>query len=216
MLLSKAATRGKKGWRKLMFIDVKKAHLNPRCEEDVYIELPEECGAPPGMCGKLNFWLYGFRKAASAWESLYSEKLEGVGFGRGDACGVVFYHEEKDPSLAVHGDDFTFCGYEEDSFWIRDLMASWFEIKVRGVLGRDPQDDKEIVILGRLVQWGEDGIRYQADPKHRRLSLEHFGLGGGFQGIEIEWGRWRLRTRERSVRNLGLRRQRFFGGWRPG
>jgi hypothetical protein len=30
MLLSKAATRGKKGWRKLMFIDVKKAHLNPR------------------------------------------------------------------------------------------------------------------------------------------------------------------------------------------
>jgi hypothetical protein len=49
MLLSKAATRGKKGWRKLMFIDVKKAHLNPRCEEDVYIELPEECGAPPGV-----------------------------------------------------------------------------------------------------------------------------------------------------------------------
>ena len=155
-----------------MFIDVKKAHLNPKCEEDVYIELPEECGAPPGMCGKLNFWLYGFRKAASAWESLYSEKLEEVGFERGEACGVVFYHEGRDLSLAVHGDDFTFCGYEEDLFWIRDLMAKWFEIKVRGILGGGQKDDKEIVILGRVVQWCKDGIRYQADPKHRRLLLE--------------------------------------------
>ena len=60
-----------------MFIDVKKAHTIPKCEEDVYIELPEECGAKPGFCGKLKFWLYGFRKAASAWEAYYSELLEG-------------------------------------------------------------------------------------------------------------------------------------------
>ena len=48
MLFSRAASRprGRKGdWRKLMFIDVRKAHLNPVCEEDVYILLPEECGA---------------------------------------------------------------------------------------------------------------------------------------------------------------------------
>ena len=176
LMFSKAATKGRKGWRKLMFIDAKKAHLNPRCEEDIYVELPEECEAPPGLCGKLNFWLYGFRKAASAWENHYSEMLEEVGFEKGDACGMVFYHPGKDLPLAAHGDDFTFCVYEEDLFWIRDLMASWFEIKVRGIVGGGPKDDKEIVILGRLVQWGTDGIRYQADPKHRRLLLEHFGL----------------------------------------
>ena len=28
-----------------MFIDAKKAHLNPKCLEDVYMELPAECGA---------------------------------------------------------------------------------------------------------------------------------------------------------------------------
>ena len=61
MLLSRAVTRKRDGnYRNLRFIDAKKAHLNPKCEEDVYIELPEECGAPPGMCGKLNFWLHGF------------------------------------------------------------------------------------------------------------------------------------------------------------
>ena len=63
-------------------------------------------------------------------------------------------------------------------------MAKWFEIKVRGILGGGPKDDKEIVILGRVVQWCKDGIRYQADPKHRRLLLEHFGLGEGSRSLK--------------------------------
>ena len=42
--ISTAAMRRKdRGWRKMLFIDVRKAHCNPRCEEDVYIQLPEEC-----------------------------------------------------------------------------------------------------------------------------------------------------------------------------
>ena len=77
MLLSRAVTRRHDGrCRKLLFIDAKKAHLNPRCEGDVFVELPEEVGCGPGMCGKLKFWLYGFRPAAAAWEKLYSGKLE--------------------------------------------------------------------------------------------------------------------------------------------
>ena len=48
MLFSRAATRRHDGkWRKLMFIDVKKAHLYPECEDEVYIELPSEANAPP-------------------------------------------------------------------------------------------------------------------------------------------------------------------------
>ena len=43
-------------------------------------------------------------------------------------------------------------------------------------MGGGPKDDKEIVILGRIVRWDKDGIRYQADPKHGMLLLEHFGL----------------------------------------
>ena len=44
----------------------------------------------------------------------------------------------------VHGGDFAFCGLEEDLIWIRDLMQSWFEIKVRAMLGPDPKDDKQL------------------------------------------------------------------------
>ena len=162
-----------------MFIDARKAHLNPRCEVDEYIELPLECGVGEGFCGKLNYWLYGFRPAASAWEKHYSELFEGVGFERGRSCGVVFYHPGRDLSLAVHGDDFTFCGLEEDLVWIRGLMGSWFEIKLRGVLGPDPGDQKEVTILGRRVVWGEGGISYEADPKHRELILEFSASAGG-------------------------------------
>ena len=177
LLLSRAATKRRDGqWRKLLFIDARKAHLNPKCEGDVYIQLPEECGVGDGMCGKLNYWLYGFRPAAAAWEKHYSELLEAEGFIRGESCGVVFYHPVRDLSLAVHGDDFTFCGLEGDLKWIREKMKSWFEIKVRAMLGSDVKDDKEVTILGRIVRWGESGIEYEADPKHRKKILEYFGF----------------------------------------
>ena len=81
--------------------------------------------------------------------------------------------------MAVHGDGFTFCGLEEDLKWIQDLMANWSEIKVRGLLGPDPEDLKEITILGRVVRWLDDGIHYQADPKHRKIMLESLGMNEG-------------------------------------
>ena len=75
LLLSRAVTRKGDG-RKM------KAHLNPRCEGNVYIELPEECGLGTGYCGKFNVWSYGFRPAAAAWGKHYAELFEGEGFKR--------------------------------------------------------------------------------------------------------------------------------------
>ncbi len=89
-------------------------HLNPRCGQDVFIELPEEAGCGPGICGEPNYWLYGFRPAAAAWEKLYSAKLVACGFERGITCGVVFYYRGRDLSCVAHGDDFTFCGGQDD------------------------------------------------------------------------------------------------------
>jgi hypothetical protein len=63
--------------------------------------------------------------------------FEENGFARGKACAVIFHHKERDLALAVHGDDFTFCGLEEDLIWITELMKTWFEIKVRAMLGPD-------------------------------------------------------------------------------
>ena len=45
LLMSHAADVSGGRTRKMLLIDVKKAHLNSDCKEDVYIELPEEVGA---------------------------------------------------------------------------------------------------------------------------------------------------------------------------
>eukprot|EP00973_Karenia_brevis_P065534 9107499-Karenia_brevis.AAC.1 len=103
LLMSRAVTRIVDGTsRKLMFIDVKKAHLNPVCEEEVYLELPEECHCPPGYCGKF----------------------------KGVSCGVVFYQQERDVSLVVHGDDFTFCGLMRIRDGLGDIWSHGLKLKL--------------------------------------------------------------------------------------
>ena len=129
MLLSRAATRKTVG-----HTGPRKANLNPRCMQGIFIELPEECGAGPSVCGKWNFWLYGFRPASAAWEELYSCKLVECGFETGLTCAGVFYHAERDISCVVHGDDFAFEGGGPELLWLTEKMKSWFD-KSEGIVG---------------------------------------------------------------------------------
>ncbi len=64
-------------------------------------------------------------------------------------------------------------------------MKEWFEVKVRARLGPDETDAKEIDVLGRKLVWTDSGIQYQADPKHRDIILEKFGLGPGSKGLKV-------------------------------
>ena len=176
LLMSHAVDRSNGKARKMLLIDVKKAHLNSECTEDVFIELPEEVGAAQDKVGKLRRWLYGFRPAAAAWEAHYAHKLEEVGFKRGLATPVSFYHEEKDVNLVVHGDDFTFTGEDASLRWVEDMMSQWYEVKVRARLGPGDQDDKEATLLGRIVRWEAWGISCEANPKYRESVLEALGL----------------------------------------
>ena len=166
ILFSRAASQaGERRKRKLLFIDIKKAHMNAVCQEWAFIELPEEI-REEGQCGLLKHWIYGMRPAARAWEEDYSSKFASKEIIQGKSVPTVFYHESSGMSGAVHGDDFTFLGYDEDLDMLESLMKGWFDLKVRGRLGPDPGDDKDITILGRHLNWGEDGIRITADTKH--------------------------------------------------
>ena len=69
----------------------KKAHLDAECNQgNIFVELPPEAKAEPGMCGRLKRWLYGMRGAAQGWETEFTEKLESIGFRRGKSNPVVF------------------------------------------------------------------------------------------------------------------------------
>ena len=176
----KGTRRGKK--MKIMFIDVRKAHLNGVCDEEVCVELPEEAEAP-GKCGKLKRWLYGMRGAAQGWERNYTEKFEGEGLKSGKSTTAVFYNEQTETRVVVHGDDFTFLGYEDELQKIKKKMEEWYEIKLRGVLGDDPWDVKEMTILNRKVTWDGEKIVRRADDKHAKIIIEEMGLDMKSKGL---------------------------------
>ena len=53
-------------------------------------------------------------------------------------------------------------------------MKGWFDIKVRGIVGGDHKDMKEITILGRLLRYTEVGIESEGDPTHRDFGVRDF------------------------------------------
>ena len=62
------------GRRQIGFIDITKAHLYVKATRDVYIVL-RPGDEQEGMCGKLNYTLYGTRDAAHNWEKEYTATL---------------------------------------------------------------------------------------------------------------------------------------------
>ena len=106
--------RGKWSKPKLMFIDIKKAHLNGKVPEEEFVFVEDPTDPSGSRCWRLMRWLYGMRPAASAWEADYSIKLAEVGLAKGVANPTVFHNPVNDLRCVVHGDDFTFLGWEED------------------------------------------------------------------------------------------------------
>ena len=51
------------------------------------------------------------------------------------------------------------------------------------MLGPDENDDKEVVLLGRVVRWLGDRVEWEADPKHRGKVLETFGMNEGTRAL---------------------------------
>ena len=51
-----ASQKGSTRKKKLLFVDVKKAHMNAVCKEWAFVELPEEVHVE-GFCAQLKYWL---------------------------------------------------------------------------------------------------------------------------------------------------------------
>ena len=94
-------------------------------------------------------------------------------------------------------------------------MAKLFDIKLRAILGDEPNDQKEVVILGRVVRWGERGIEYEADPKHRQLVLEGFGLNDESKSLTVNGHREDRQPEEWEAELLDKKRRKGSERWRP-
>ena len=120
--------------------------------------------------------MYGTIDAAQNWEEDYSGWLISIGFQQGIGSPCNFYHPIRIIKVSVHGDDFTALGTDEGLDWFRKSMGDRFLMKVRGRFGPDPGDEKEIRILNRVIQWTEEGIWYEPEPRHVEFMLKDLGL----------------------------------------
>lgn len=152
--------------RKVISVDVSKTHLYALINMDVnaYVDLPSEC-FKKGICGRLNYWLYGMRPVSKGWEAEYTKRRKMIGLLPGRASPCCFHRSEDGVSVVVHGDDFVFEGPSSSFPKIVEALRKYWIIKIRATLGPDKKDDKEFSILNRIVRWDADGVEYEVDPR---------------------------------------------------
>ena len=79
----------------------------------------------------------------------------------------------------IHGDDFTTLGDDKRLNQFEDTLTESFKIKVRGQLGRGCPGYHQIRLLKCIARVKENGIEYEADPRHADLMVELLGLKDG-------------------------------------
>ena len=165
----------------ILLVDILRAYFNAKTSEDdpVYVELPPDLNAPPGMCGLLRRHMYGTRRAAEGWQDEYSSSLLEMGFHQGPAFPCVFHHRPRGVNVSVHGDDFTAAGPKAELDWFEGEMKTRYELTVGGRLGPGATDDKEASVLNRIVRWTDQGFEHEADPRQVERLLEEIELGEG-------------------------------------
>ena len=164
-----------------MFIDVKKAHLNGKLGPDdvAFVQL-----SPQGTCSRLKRWLYGMRQAACAWERDFVEKLAEIGMTSGKSSPVVFHDPKTCVRAVVHGDDFTFLGFETELQQVKRELQRSYQLKVGAILEDDVKDEKTVVIINRKLVWKEDCIEHEADEQHAQKVWSGCGLESTSKGLD--------------------------------
>ena len=110
-----------------------------------------------------------------------AEVLTKLGFLRGRASPCCYHHPARSLRCVVHGDDFVLVGPPAALAWAKREMDKSFLTKVIGTLGCGPDEVDELRILNRVVRWGQEGIKYEADPRHADVLCA--GLAGTAPGV---------------------------------
>lgn len=180
MLLSLQRTGNRRDHRgrrkKVMFIDIRRAHWCAKIFRLVYVRLPDEAGLPEGTCGRLNKAMYGCRDAAACWELEITDFFTCNGFAPGLGSPVLFVNTTRDVKVSIHGDDITALGFEDDLLWLKERLLERYELKFGGLLGPDPSDTQDVALLNRLIHYGEQETTVEADPRHVTILLNELNL----------------------------------------
>lgn len=161
---------------RISFVDIRKAYFNGIPERAIYMQLPPEMGLGPNVVARQVWCVYGTRDAGRIWEDTYTQVLVNIGFEIGNSNPCVFYHQGKDITIVVHGDDFTALAGDAALDWYESKLKESFEIKVRGRLGERCDGRQQIKILNWVVTASDQGLTYECDPRHGDLLMSSLNL----------------------------------------
>ncbi len=189
LLFSLAMTEDGVDDKKMIFIDISRAHFHSPARREIYVALPPERGRP-GFCAKLQKSMYGTRDAAANFASMVMDTLRGMGFEIGVFNPCLCRHAGRGLMLFYHGDDFVCLGPADNIQWFADALNKHLIVKVRGVLGGGDNDLKEITLLNRIVRWGatQNGtsfLEWEADPRHAEIIIKQLGLNGAMKAKAV-------------------------------
>ncbi|CAJ1341845.1 unnamed protein product, partial [Effrenium voratum] len=106
--------------------------------------------------------VYGALDAASIWQQTYADVLKKNNIKQCVAWPALFYQEDSDLRLMVHG-----------------VLSEKFEYRVDGQIGPEATDGTAMCVLNSVLEFNKDTgvLTYEADPRHaehiiRALNLE--------------------------------------------
>ena len=161
---------------KLRLIDISRAHFYGEAQREIYVTLPEG-DQEEGKVGLLVKSMYGTRDASNIWQQSYTEVLTKAGFKRSPAWPAIFYHEELEIRLLVHGDDFVTLGDDVAQEYLEKKLREKYDLRVDGSIGVG-EKKQEFCVLNRLVRFDEKSgtIFYEADPRHAEIIVQELGM----------------------------------------
>ena len=77
----------------------------------------------------------------------------------------MFHHPERNPVSSVHGNDVTTAGPKKHLDLFEAELARRYELSKGGRLGPGPTDDKEGLVLNRVIRLIDGGLEYKVDPR---------------------------------------------------
>ncbi|CAK0871008.1 unnamed protein product [Prorocentrum cordatum] len=172
------------GERKILVLDVSRAHFHPKCRRELYIRLPEE-DAQAGFVGRLLRTLYGTRDAANAWDEFFNEAIVRREYEVGLSSPCLYYCAAEDSAGWRHGDDLVFEGPDEWLDRLEEGLWSVMILKRRAKLGWGTADDKHVTILNRLVDLNDASrvVSLEPDPRHVDLLRGLVGFDGRSKSV---------------------------------
>ena len=158
---------------------MRRAHFYSAARRRVFVELPAEACTDKSKVGLLLRSMYGCRDAGVNWEFAICKVMK----------KFVLFKVKRPLAFTDTLKGSPVCGCMEMILFLQatsslsnvfQKLQEFWVVTNRGILGPSGYHDCVQIfrVLGRIVEWTDEGISWEADPRHAELIRKSFGVKG--------------------------------------